>query len=173
VTATPLFPVAAADVALTNDEWYTPRWLFDAAGLVFDLDVCAPVDPMFRTCPAREYLTVLDDGLTAPWTGTVWMNPPFRRPSPWAARFAAHGDGLALIPAARSAWLGDLLRAADSICLLGMGDGFVRPDGSRANYPISCVLVAIGPTAIAALPRVATADPWTRGAYHVAPGQPA
>ena len=40
-----LFPVTAADTALTSDEWYTPRWLFKAAGLVFDVDVCAPVAP--------------------------------------------------------------------------------------------------------------------------------
>ena len=164
-----LFEVAPEQVALTTDDWYTPRWLFDAAGLVFDLDVAAPVDPAYRTCPARAYLTAADDGLTSSWSGMVWMNPPFRRPGPWAARFADHGNGLALVPAARSAWLGNLLRSADSICLLGMGDGFLRPDGTRANYPISCVLVAIGPTATDALPRVATADPWTRGAYHVRP----
>lgn len=28
-----------------------------AAGLVFDLDVAAPVDPARRTCPAQRYLT--------------------------------------------------------------------------------------------------------------------
>src|ERR1700749_419093 len=106
-----LFDVDAADVADTSDDCYTPRWIFDAAGLVFDMDVAAPVDPSRRTCPALRYLTPVDDGLSQPWEGLVWMNPPYSNCMPWVRRFAEHGRGLALLPLiGRSPWRGQLLR---------------------------------------------------------------
>ena len=177
-----LFDIGPADVAMTNDEWYTPRWIFDAAGLAFDLDVCAPVEPAFRTCPARRYLTVLDDGLTAPWNGLVWMNPPYSRPAPWVDRWVRHPDGLALVPSANSAWRASLLAAADGIALVSVTHkckvrglysddrGFGRPDGSQVSYPTALILAARGMTALTALEPVASADAYAGGAYHVRPG---
>ena len=179
--ATTLFSVTDADVATTNDDWYTPRWIFDAAGLTFDMDVAAPIAPEFRTCPARRYLTVLDDGLTAPWEGTVWMNPPFSNPAPWVDRFIAHPSGLALVPASNSHWRGRYVKAADGMALLSVNSneraasygrckaGFGRPDGSQVNYPTALILAARGPECVAVLGRVATADPYAGGAYHVRP----
>ncbi len=180
-----LFQVTAADVASTNDEWYTPRWIFGAAGLTFDLDVCAPVAPEFRTCPARRYLTVLDDGLTAPWDGLVWMNPPYSNPAPWVDRFINHPSGLALTPASNSHWRGRYVRAADGIALICVSGstrnnnygpswnhvGFGRPDGSQVSYPTALILAARGDLALSALERVATVDPYAGGAWFVRPGR--
>lgn len=59
-----------------SDEWYTPARVFHALGTVFDLDVAAPAGGAPHV-PCRRYLTKADDGLTAPWSGCVWMNPPF------------------------------------------------------------------------------------------------
>ena len=177
-----LFAVSALDVANTSDEWYTPRWIFDAAGLTFDMDVCAPVAPEFRTCPARRYLTVLDDGLTAPWDGLVWMNPPYSNIMPWAERFARHGEGLALVPTVNSSWRIPLMRAADGIALVSVSTklgrsairsqvstGFRRPDGSEVGFRFALVLAACGEVAVEVLSRVAAADPYSGGAYHVRP----
>lgn len=176
-----LFAVGAPDVAATTDEWYTPRWIFDAAGLTFDLDVCAPVAPEFRTCPARRFLTVLEDGLTATWEGLVWMNPPYSNPAPWVDRFTAHSSGLALVPASNSHWRGRLVRSADGMALLSVNNkerpasssrywtGFGRPDGSQVSYPTALILAARGKLAISALEAVATADPYAGGVYHVRP----
>jgi DNA N-6-adenine-methyltransferase (Dam) len=182
---TALFEVGAADVASTNDEWYTPRWIFDAAGLTFDLDVCAPVAPEFRTCPARRYLTVLDDGLIAPWNGLVWMNPPYSNSGPWVERFIRHGEGLALVPAANSSWRGPLMRCADGVALVSvstklarpsigsrLSSGFGRPDGSQVGYPVALILAARGERAVSALEPVAMTDPYAAGAYHVRPVTP-
>lgn len=167
-----LFPVTAADVALTSDEWYTPRWLFDAAGITFDLDVCAPVNPAFRTCPARKHLTVLDDGLTSPWHGMVWCNPPYSAPGPWVDRWAAHENGLALVAAASSPWRRTLLMRADAMTLITIdgnamraGRGFGRPDGSNASYPFALILAARGERCVSALPGVAAVDPYAGGAW--------
>jgi DNA N-6-adenine-methyltransferase (Dam) len=182
---THLFELGPSDVAATNDEWYTPRWIFKAAGLVFDLDVCAPVAPEFRTCPARRYLTILDDGLTAPWDGLVWMNPPYSNPAPWADRFIAHPDGLALVPASNSHWRGRYAKAADGIALICVNGsarnhnlgpawnhvGFGRPDGGQVSYPTALILAARGSLALSALERVATADPYAGGAWFIRPAK--
>src|SRR5262249_48692687 len=130
---------------------------------------CAPVEPVFRTCPARRYLTVLDDGLTAPWEGLVWCNPPYSRAAPWVDRWAAHAEGLALLPALPEVrWRGVLPGAADALALLGLSFG--RPDGNEARLRWPCILAARGVMAVAALARVAAADPYAAGAYHVRPG---
>jgi hypothetical protein len=55
---------------------YTPRWVFDAMRLSFDLDVAAPVGGP-RHVPAMRYYTPDDDGLSQPWDGLVWCNPPY------------------------------------------------------------------------------------------------
>ena len=55
----------------------TPQDFFDAVNRVFrfTLDVCAL--PENAKCAA--YYTPDDDGLTRPWKGGVWCNPPYGR----------------------------------------------------------------------------------------------
>ena len=163
---TTLFEIGPADVADTNDEWYTPPWLFEAAGLIFDMDVAAPVDPSRRTCPARAYLTPVEDGLTSSWQGLIWMNPPFSRSRPWVERFAGHNCGLALMPVLRTTALGMMTQCADAIVLLNIR--FMR-SGIRSTVPFPMLLAARGPVAVSALARVAAVDPFAGGAYHVRP----
>ena len=91
-----LFPVAP--VINENDEWYTPSWLFHAIAVEFDLDPCSPGVPP-SSVPARRHLTKDDNGLTAPWAGSVWLNPPFSSKRPWYERLMQHGNGIALMPA--------------------------------------------------------------------------
>jgi DNA N-6-adenine-methyltransferase (Dam) len=169
VLATPLFSVGMADVADTSDDYYTPRWIFDAAGLAFDMDVSAPVDPSRRTCPARRYLTPIEDGLVQSWEGLVWMNPPYSKPGPWITRFIEHGNGLALCPGLkRASWLGVLLGGADAIALMTIGN-FGRPDGSKGELPSLLILAGCGEVATGAVGRIAAADKYLQGAYHVRP----
>lgn len=161
-----LFDVTAADVADTTDDYYTPRWLFASAGLVFDVDVAAPLDPARRTCPARRYLTPVEDGLTQPWEGLVWMNPPYSAPGKWVDRFAAHRCGLALVPATRAAWTGPLLQAADAIALLTVA--FIQPDRQLGTYRTLLILAACGPVAVGAASRIAAADKYAGGVFRAA-----
>ena len=164
-----LFDVTAADVADTNDEWYTPTWLFAAAGILFNLDVAAPVDSLRRTCPAEKYLTAVEDGLASSWHGVVWCNPPYSNPAPWVERFTAHSTGgMMLVPAASAMWLGRLTASADAIALVRCE--FSRPNGTREKpRGMALVLAARGSLCVSALARVAAADKYAGGAYHVRP----
>lgn len=57
--------------------WSTPKEIFDPLNeeFKFSLDVCA--EPWNAKC--KNFITPEVDGLTVPWSGTVWMNPPYGR----------------------------------------------------------------------------------------------
>lgn len=80
---------------VNDDQWLTPPWIIEALG-PFDLDPCAPVNRPWNT--AKEHYTKLDDGLSKPWHGRVWLNPPYGGQTfKWIARLAEHRNGIALI----------------------------------------------------------------------------
>lgn len=65
-----------------GDEWYTPAEYIDAARRVMggiDLDP-ASCDEAQEVVKAAYYYTKQDDGLTMPWFGCVWLNPPYSTP---------------------------------------------------------------------------------------------
>lgn len=158
-----LFDLAPAQVATTTDDWYTPRWIFDAAGITFDMDVCAPVDPAMRTVPARRHLTILDDGLTTEWQGSAWCNPPYSKATPWCDKWATHPDGMLLLPAVPEVrWLGVVLNAAHAFTLLAVD--FHRPDGTTARLRWPSIIAARGICA-EAIPAIARADKYAAGGY--------
>jgi hypothetical protein len=137
-----------------GDEWYTPQWLFDALAVKFALDVCAPLDQTHSAVPAERHLTVEDDGLAQPWEGTVWCNPPYSKPEPWARRMIHHGDGLLLTHMPMNAgWCVDMWEVCDAIRLFQAME-FVRPDGSLQRPGYWLQLAAFGPVATQALARL-------------------
>lgn len=137
-----------------GDEWYTPRWLFNALGIQFSMDVCAPLDQTFSSVPADRHLTIEDDGLSQPWEGTIWCNPPYSKPEPWARRLIHHGDGLLLTHMPMNAgWCVDVWEACDAIRLFQAME-FVRPDGTSQRPGYWLQLAAFGPVATEALARL-------------------
>ena len=140
-----------------TDDWYTPRYIFDALGERFDLDVAAPrLGP--RHVPANDWHCDTVNGLTARWDGFVWMNPPFggrNALAPWLDRFFAHGNGIALTPDRTSApWWQDAHARADAVLFTRGRVNFERPDGSIGKSPGSGVtLWAAGDRAVQALRR--------------------
>lgn len=81
--------------AALKDEWLTPPHVLEALGK-FDLDPCAPVNRPWPT--AQEHYNIFDNGLSKPWTGRVWCNPPYGlEAAKWLARCADHGNAIALI----------------------------------------------------------------------------
>lgn len=139
------------DEALPGDEWYTPKWLFDALGLVFSIDVCSPIDRTHVNVPTETYFTEIDDGLAQEWEGLIWCNPPYSTPEPWATRCVEHGNGLLLVHMPMNAgWCVDVWHAADGIRLF-QGMEFVRPDGTSQRPGYWLQLAAFGDVAAQAL----------------------
>lgn len=135
-------------------EWYTPRSLFDALGVRFDLDVAAPRGGV-PWVPADRYLTIDDNALMAPWTGRVWLNPPY---GPIATKFlhrmSEHGNGIALVASRTEtrAWQRTAL-SADLTCFLRDRLYFVRADGFTGRSSHASTLFAWGADCVGALAR--------------------
>lgn len=135
-------------------EWYTPAGIFLALGLVFDLDVCAPPGGL-PWIPAARFYCEADDGLTQPWDGLVWMNPPYgRHIGAWMRRLAAHGNGMALVPGRTDTeWYHDTAPSALAKCELNGRVTFVdseqRPGKFNSGAP--SIMLAYGETCAAAL----------------------
>ena len=138
-----LFPTE--QTTRTSDDYWTPKWIFDALELTFDLDVaCPPGGPAHTPCKA--FYTQKDDGLTAPWHGLVWMNPPFSKPNLWVQRFIDHANGICLVPFSKSYWFQNLWNTADTMMLPPIHMTFVQ-----GGIFIPVVMAAYGNTATNAL----------------------
>jgi len=137
-----------------NDECYTPKWVFDDLGVQFDLDVCAPKGGT-GLVPAYKYYSEEDDGLTSPWFGLVWMNPPYSKPTPWIEKFIEHGDGLCLVPTSKSKWFNSIWNAADAVTLMPANLKFVN-NGKNFQISFQTVMFAMGENATAAIHRLNT-----------------
>ena len=67
-------------------EWYTPPWIFEELGLVFDLDPCAPLFGV-PWIPAKKYYSIDD---------LVWLNPPYGKfTGAWLEKMHNHRNGIA------------------------------------------------------------------------------
>lgn len=131
-----------------GDEYYTPPEVFEALGLTFDLDVCAPRGGI-PWIPARRYYSMDDDGLAQPWQGRVWMNPPYSRPRLWAEKFIAHRHGITLINQGKSTWYLKLWAYADAMAMPFTNLVFV---GGAVFPPL--IFAAFGDECVDALHRV-------------------
>ncbi len=93
----------AACMSSQNQTWQTPPALLtailQAAGRrEFDLDPCSPA--LDGPVPAAVHWTEADDGLSRPWSGLIFVNPPYSRALPhWVAKCAAEADGGAVVVA--------------------------------------------------------------------------
>ena len=139
-----------------SDEWYTPRFVFDALGEHFDLDVAAPFDGPLHV-PCDSWLSM--GSLLTPWRGFVWGNFPYggrNSLAPWLDKFFAHGNGIALVPDRTSApWFHDAFRQAACV-LFTRKIRFLRPDGTEGKSPSNgSALMAAGERGTTALYRAA------------------
>jgi phage N-6-adenine-methyltransferase len=100
-----------------SDHWYTPLHIVDLVVRVLgkiDLDPCA--DDRKHITAAQHY-TFNDDGLTKPWHGRVYINPPYSCPGVWMKKLQAEfesgrvNEAIVLVPAATDTnWLSPLLK---------------------------------------------------------------
>ncbi len=133
-----------------SDEHYTPKSIFSALNVVFDLDVAAPAGG--GNAPALHYYDKESDGLSSQWWGNVWMNPPYSQPTAWVEKFLDHKQGIALLPITRGKWWDRLWNESGAILPTIYNLKFERPDGLVAKPIVfRTALYAIGETNITAL----------------------
>jgi len=127
--------VAAWQKPGESDEWYTPKYIFDALACRFDLDVASPPRQTHVPCAAR----ISEGSLGKDWSGFVWMNPPFGGRNailPWLVKFFDHGDGIGLCPDRTSApWFQATIQRADMLLFVSPKIRFERPNGTTGNSP--------------------------------------
>jgi hypothetical protein len=117
-----------------KDEWLTPPELVEAVG-PFDLDPCSPIVRPWDT--AKSHFSVLDDGLTQPWVGRVWLNPPYGDQCwKWLNKMSVHKNGLALIFArtGASGFCREVWPKAHSILFIAGRLYFYHVSGVRAKH---------------------------------------
>lgn len=129
-----------------TERWLTPRWILDALGH-FDLDPCGA--PGWPTADEVYTPETHGDGLSLPWRGRVWMNPPYGSTMPaWLERMASHEHGTALIFARTdtAAFHEYVWKYASAVLFLRGRISFLRPDfiEAEANSGAASVLIAFG-----------------------------
>jgi phage N-6-adenine-methyltransferase len=157
--------------ASVSDEWETPGELLKALHAVFgrfDLDPCAPRRSRTRV-RAKKHFTAEDDGLSAPWRGVVFVNPPYGRAlARWVAKARREVElkhartVVALLPARPDTgyWHEPIAGRAVVYFLRGrlrFGDG-----EQSAPFPSALAVWRAGPETVAALD-VALAGAWRAG----------
>lgn len=151
-----------------NNEWESPVWvaraLSEAVG-GFDLDPCAATgDRRKARIKARVLLTATDDGLTVPWRGKVFVNPPYSRGlAEWVRKCRLEAERgclvVGLIPARPDTqyWHDEVAGRADIFMIRGrlkFGDGV-----NSAPFP-SAVIVWGGNTDVVERIAAALPDAW-------------
>jgi len=134
-----------------NDQYFTPKDIFDALGVVFDTDPAHPPYP--TSVPCKTYFCEADDGLAQEWKGLVWCNPPYSKPRPWIEKFIQHRNGIMLIQISKSKAFDQIWKEADAVCVPGNGATFKfdLPDGTRKGIFMPVMLLAMGEEAVAVL----------------------
>ena len=113
-----------------SKEWYTPRHIFEAMGVEFDLDPCSPGKEIVPWIPVKQHFTWEQQGFMRRWEGNVWMNPPYGMDTPkWMNRLREHGHGIALVFARTdTGWFQGYVPYADAICFISKRIQFVRAE---------------------------------------------
>ena len=118
-----------------SDSWCTAREIALAVGY-FGTDPCSNAHSHIRSL--RRYC-LPDDGLALPWIGSVWCNPPYSRPLPWALRLAAHtGPWVALVKLdPTTQWYRVLTASCTGVANFRVRIKFERPGKAplTANFP--------------------------------------
>jgi phage N-6-adenine-methyltransferase len=144
----PLFASEKPD-GWTSDQWATPwdlvRRLESQFG-TFDLDPAAQA----HTAKAPAFYTIEDDGLSLPWFGRVWVNPPYSRPGPWCARAQeATSTGEAdlvvmLLPASiDTAWFHELVLPHAELQFIRGRVRFIGWEGTPISSPKAPSILAV------------------------------
>ena len=151
-----------------DQTWRTPQDLLAsilaaASRSEFDLDPCSPSSD--GPVPALVRWTEADDGLSQPWRGLVFVNPPYSRALPrWVAKCADEANAgavvIGLVPSRTDTrWWHDAVAEQAEVI---MRKGRLRFGGGAHAAPFPSAIAVWGDPALAE--RIAAALP---GAWHI------
>lgn len=145
-------------VSCLSVEYYTPPEYIQAARAVMGGIDCDPAsnDIAQRTVQAGVFYTKETNGLSKPWPGRVFMNPPYGKTGAisnqarWSARLIesyqagiTHEAILLVNAACDTRWFQALLNYP--MCLPVGRIDFTLPDGKRSHAVHASALVYLGP----------------------------
>lgn len=141
-------------MASDSDRYFSPQELLDlvlAQWGSIDLDPCWDPESLVK---AKKHFDIRrgQDGLILPWSGRVFLNPPYSNTSSWIVRAAQHaaagGEVLALVQASvgSSYWKSYVWPWA-SVCCLSPRPKFGRPSaaGPAKGAMVDHAVVYYGP----------------------------
>ncbi len=134
-------PLALPPRFSTCDDFYTNKLIIKAARKCFGAEI--DLDPASHAIAntvvqAKQIYTLADDGLTLPWAGNVWLNPPFSQWASWVPKILnewARGEihQMCILCATRTLtakYFAPLVAAAEAVCIIR---GRLSFWGSRAG----------------------------------------
>jgi len=130
-----------------NMEWYTPPEIIERARRVMGNIDCDPAstERANEIIHADCFYTAEDDGLTKPWHGCVWLNPPYGQPEiaqfaeAVVAKNAAREFEQACVlvnNATETNWFQSMLRDCTAVCFLKGRVKFIDCDGNATGAPL-------------------------------------
>ena len=125
-----------------SSEWETPQDLFDQLNNEFHFDVDTAATPQNAKC--EIYYTASDDGLSEPWRGVCWCNPPYGRDvGRWvakAAESAREGAIVVMLLPARTdtRWFHDYIYHRAEVRFIR---GRLKFGGSKNSAPFPSMIV--------------------------------
>lgn len=130
-----------------ENEWYTPPEYIEAARSSMggiDLDP-ATSEKAQETVKAKKFFTADDDGLSKPWKGKVWLNPPYAKDliGKFCDKLVKSIDGgkittaiLLVNNATDTAWFHRVAGKASSVCFVKGRISFLDSNGEPKNKPL-------------------------------------
>ncbi len=141
-------PLGLPERQITADDFYTGETIIRAVrqtfGGVIDLDPAShPIAN--EVVQATQFYGKAENGLTKPWAGNVWLNPPFSQWKLWVAKIlaeldAGHVTALCVLAACRTLtarYFTPLLKATDFMCVTDGRQRFwgYQPDLNKGSSP--------------------------------------
>ena len=138
--------------AITPDdcEWYTPPEILDLIYQVMDIDL-DPASPYPATVLARKHYTKETDGLSKPWRGNVFLNPPYGREiNLWIDKLelewqSCHIKNAIILIHAKTdtKWFGKIADMAAEICCWRGRITFQNPEGKKGKGTFPSLLILL------------------------------
>lgn len=130
-----------------TDLWETPQDFFNRLDeeFHFTLDVCA----LQKNAKCKKFYTPEQDGLSQPWHGICWCNPPYGRGIlAWVRKAklsADDGNTVVMLPPARTDthWFHDYIYGRAEIRFLR---GRLKFGGCKNSAPFPSMVVIFRPT---------------------------